>query len=73
MRMMKKSQLLPKVLIIKSFIIQNFIIKLKIFGVMTKIMYIWNVIIPLDELQKHLPQALASVKSSTILGCYNRC
>ena len=73
MRMMKKSQLLPKVLIIKSFIIQNFIIKLKIFGIMTKIMYIWNVIIPLDELQKHLPQALAGVKSSTILGCYNRC
>ncbi len=27
----------------------------------------------LDRLQKHIPQALANVKSSTILGCYDRC
>ena len=27
----------------------------------------------LDGLRKHVPQALASVKNSTILGCYNRC
>ncbi len=52
MRLKKKLQILPMMLIIKSFIIQNLIINLiilNISGVMAEIIHGWNVIILLMD------------------------